>query len=61
MTRYLPSAQMPENDDVHDVDKYDQYVGSRVRFPIGDEIRTGKVMRCKHACQCQCHVGQKDL
>jgi hypothetical protein len=27
--------------------KYDQYVGSQVRVvPIGDEIRTGTVLRC---------------
>jgi hypothetical protein len=31
----------------HDVDTYDQYVGAHVRFPIGDEIRSGKVVRCK--------------
>jgi hypothetical protein len=35
---------MPDIDDVHDVDTYDQYVGAQVRVPIGDYIRTGKVM-----------------
>jgi hypothetical protein len=31
----------------HDVDTYDQYVGAHVRVPIGDEIRSGKVVRRK--------------
>jgi hypothetical protein len=31
----------------NDVDTYDQYVGAHVRVPIGDEIRSGKVVRCK--------------
>jgi hypothetical protein len=38
---------MPDIDDIkeeHDVDTYDQYVGARVRVPIGDEIRSGKVV-----------------
>jgi hypothetical protein len=30
-----------------DVETYDQYIGARVRAPIGDEIRTGKVVRSK--------------
>jgi hypothetical protein len=41
---------MPEIDDIkeeHDVETYDQYVGAHVRVPIGDEIRSGKVVRCK--------------
>jgi hypothetical protein len=40
----VPAAQMPDIDDVHDVDTYDQYGGAQVRVPIGNEIRTGKVM-----------------
>jgi hypothetical protein len=35
---------MPAIDDDRDVDTYDQYVGAQVRVPLGDEIRTGKVM-----------------
>jgi hypothetical protein len=31
----------------HDVDTYDQYVGAHVRVPIGDDIRSGKVVRRK--------------
>jgi hypothetical protein len=31
----------------HDVDTYDQYVGAHVRVPIGDEIRSGKVVHHK--------------
>jgi hypothetical protein len=41
---------MPDIDDVKDeddVDTYDQYVGARVRVPIGGEIRYGKVFRRK--------------
>jgi hypothetical protein len=41
---------MPDIDDIkeeHDVDTYDQYVGARVRVPIGDGIRSGKVVRRK--------------
>jgi hypothetical protein len=33
--------------DEDDVETYDQYVGSHVRSPIGDEIRSGKVVRRK--------------
>jgi hypothetical protein len=43
----VPPSKMPDNDDVKDqddVDIYDQYVGAHVRVPIGDEIRTGKVV-----------------
>jgi hypothetical protein len=43
-------SKMPDIDDIkeeHDVDTYDQYVGARVRVPIGDEIRSVKALRCK--------------
>jgi hypothetical protein len=43
----VPPSKMPDIDDVKDeddVDTYDQYVGSHVRVPIGDEIRSGKVV-----------------
>jgi hypothetical protein len=43
-------SKMPDIDDIkeeHDVDTYDQYVGAHVRFPIGDEIQSGKVVRRK--------------
>jgi hypothetical protein len=39
---------MPYIDDIkeeNDVETYDQYVGSHVRVPIGDEIHSGKVVR----------------
>jgi hypothetical protein len=41
---------MPDIDDIkeeNDVDTYDQYVVSHMRVPIGDEILSGKVFRCK--------------
>jgi hypothetical protein len=41
---------MPDIDDMkdeNDVDTYDQYIGAHVRVPIGDEIRSGKVVRRK--------------
>jgi hypothetical protein len=44
------SSKMPYIDDIkeeHDVDIYEQYVGSHVRVPIGYEIRSGKVFRRK--------------
>jgi hypothetical protein len=44
------SSKMPDIDDIkeeYDVDTYDQYVGAHVRVPIGDEIRSGKVVRRK--------------
>jgi hypothetical protein len=44
-------SNIPYIDDVknkYDADTYDRYVGDRVRVPIGDEIRTGKVVRRKH-------------
>jgi hypothetical protein len=47
----VPPSKMPDIDDIkkeHDVDTYDQYVGAHVRVPIGDEIRSGKVVRRKH-------------
>jgi hypothetical protein len=40
-------SKMPDIDDIkeeHDVDTYYQYVGAHVRVPIGDEIRSGKVV-----------------
>jgi hypothetical protein len=43
-------CKMPDIDDIkeeHDYDTYDQYVGAHVRVPIGDEIRSGKVVRRK--------------
>jgi hypothetical protein len=43
-------SKMPDIDDVKnedDVDTYDQYVRSRVRVTIGDEISIGKVVRRK--------------
>jgi hypothetical protein len=43
-------SKMPDIDDIkeeHVVDTYDQYVGDHVRFPIGDEIQSGKVLRRK--------------
>jgi hypothetical protein len=41
---------MPDIDDIKEenyVDTYDQYVGSHVRVSIGDEIRSGKLVRSK--------------
>jgi hypothetical protein len=46
----FPPSKMPYIDDIkkeHDIDTYDQYVGAHVRVPIGDEIRSGKVLRRK--------------
>jgi hypothetical protein len=46
----VSSSKMPYIDDIkeeNDVDTYNQYVGSHVRVPIGDEIRSGKVVQCK--------------
>jgi hypothetical protein len=43
----VPVSNMPDIDDAkdkYDVDMYDQYVGSQVRVPIGDEIRDWKVV-----------------
>jgi hypothetical protein len=43
------SSKMTDIDDIkdeNDVDTYDQYFGAHVRVPIGDEIRSGKVVRC---------------
>jgi hypothetical protein len=42
---------MPYIDDikkVHDVETYDKYVGAHVRVPIGNEIRSGKVLWRKY-------------
>jgi hypothetical protein len=39
-----------DTDDLKDddeVETYDQYVGANVRLPLGDEIRSGKAVRCK--------------
>jgi hypothetical protein len=47
----VPPSKMPDIDDIKsesDVDTYDQYVGDCVRVPIGNEIRSGKVIRRKH-------------
>jgi hypothetical protein len=46
----VSSSKMPDIDDIkeeNDVDTYDQYVGAHVRVPIGNEIRSGKVVRRK--------------
>jgi hypothetical protein len=43
----VSSSKMPDIYDIkveNDVDTYDQYFGSHVRVPIGDEIRSGKVV-----------------
>jgi hypothetical protein len=47
----VPPSKMPDIDDIkeeHDLETYDQYVGAHVRVPIRDEIRSWKVLRCKH-------------
>jgi hypothetical protein len=41
------SSKMPDIDDIkeeNDIDTYDQYGGAHVWVPIGDEIRSGKVV-----------------
>jgi hypothetical protein len=46
----VSSSKMPYIDDIkeeNDVDTYYQYVGAHVRVTIGDEIRSGKVVRHK--------------
>jgi hypothetical protein len=46
----VPPSKMPYIDDIkkeNDVDTYDQYFGAHVRVPIGDEIRSWKVLQCK--------------
>jgi hypothetical protein len=46
----VPPSKMPDIDDIkkeHDVDTYDQYAGAHARVPIGNEIRSGKVIRRK--------------
>jgi hypothetical protein len=43
----VSSSKIPDIDDIkeeNDVDTYDQYAGANVRVPIGDEIRSGKVV-----------------
>jgi hypothetical protein len=44
----VSSSKMPDIDDIkeeHDVDTYEQYVGAHTRVPIGNEIRSGKVVQ----------------
>jgi hypothetical protein len=46
----VPPSKIQYIDDIkeeHDVDTYDQYSGAHVRVPIGDEIRSGMVLRRK--------------
>jgi hypothetical protein len=46
----VPTSKMPDIDDIkkeHDVNTYDHYVGAHVRVPIGNEIKSGKVLRRK--------------
>jgi hypothetical protein len=46
----VPPSNMLDIDDIkkeHDVDTYDQYVGAHGRVPIGNEIRSVKVLRRK--------------
>jgi hypothetical protein len=46
----VPTSRIPGIDDFKDeddIDTYDQYIGAHVRFPIGGEIRSGKVVRHK--------------
>jgi hypothetical protein len=45
----VPAAHMPDIDDIHDVDTYNQYIGARVRVPIGDNISNGKIIRRKRS------------
>jgi hypothetical protein len=67
----VPPSKMTYIEDVKDkddIDIYEQYVGAHVRVPIGYEIRSGKVVRCKRELygtvrgesQCQLNVGHKD-
>jgi hypothetical protein len=44
MNSLLPRCQILMT---YDVETYDQYVGAHVRVPIGNEIRSGKVLRHK--------------
>jgi hypothetical protein len=68
----VPPSKMPDIDDINnesDVDTYDQYGGAHVRVPIGNEIKSGKVIRRKHeldgtvrgASKCKPNVGHKEL
>jgi hypothetical protein len=46
----VPTSKITDINDIkkeHDVDTYDQYVGARVRIPIENEIKSGKVKRRK--------------
>jgi hypothetical protein len=46
----VPPSKMLDIDDIkkeHDVDTYDQNVGAHVRVPIGNDIKSGKVLRRK--------------
>jgi hypothetical protein len=46
----VPPSKMLDIDDIKkesDVDTYDQYVGAHIRFTIGNEIKSGKVIRSK--------------
>jgi hypothetical protein len=46
----VPSSKIPDIDDFNDeddIDTYHQYVGSHARVSIGDDIRSGKVVRRK--------------
>jgi hypothetical protein len=46
----VPTSKMPDIDYIkkeHDADPYDQYVGAHSRVPIGEKIRSGKVLRRK--------------
>jgi hypothetical protein len=46
----VPPSKMPDIYDInkeHDADTYDQYVGARIRVHIGNEIKSGKVIRRK--------------
>jgi hypothetical protein len=48
-------SKIPDIDDIkeeHDFDTYYQYVGAHVRVPIGDEIRSGKVVRRNRELDC---------
>jgi hypothetical protein len=65
----VSSFKMPDIDDIkeeNDVYTYDQYVGTHVRVPIGDEIRSSPAKArygwyCEGVSQCQLNVGHQDL
>jgi hypothetical protein len=55
----VSSSKMPDIDDIkeeHDIDTYDKYVGAHVRVPIGDKIRSGKVVRFKRELDGTVHI-----